>query len=215
MSLSGETNVRERPHFHSIVLDLPRVGVLLSSANTAKTLPSLPLVPFVSLSMPQSIAPEFDPDVPQPADGDTDLRRRGRHEGAAIRTLRREQEWNGTQDRELGRPIGNNHTADYQKAPSNGKSSGPGCFLPCGSVEIVPTGFEIVMQEPENQTRIITDSIDFINPKISTKNMNTNFENPSIEIPFQPIPYYEKPIPKPKKKSIFNKVKFSVNAGVY
>lgn len=83
------------------------------------------------------------------------------------------------------------------------------------NVEIVPTESEIVMQEPENQKRIITDSIDFINPKISTQNINTNFENPSIEIPFQSTPYYEKPIPKPKKKSIFNKVKISVNAGVY
>jgi hypothetical protein len=82
-------------------------------------------------------------------------------------------------------------------------------------VEIVPTEPKIVIQEPENQTRIITDSIDFINPKISTQNINTNFENPSIEIPFQSTPYYEKPIPKPKKKSIFNKVKISVNAGVY
>jgi hypothetical protein len=82
-------------------------------------------------------------------------------------------------------------------------------------VEVVPTELEIVMQEPENQTRIITDSIDFINPKISTKNMNTGFENPSIEIPFQATPYYEKPIPKPKKKSIWDKVRISGGVGIY
>jgi hypothetical protein len=81
--------------------------------------------------------------------------------------------------------------------------------------ETVPTEPEIVMQEPENQTRIITDSIDFISPKISTKNMNTGFENPSIEIPFQATPYYEKPIPKPKKKSIWDKVRFSGGVGIY
>jgi hypothetical protein len=81
--------------------------------------------------------------------------------------------------------------------------------------EVVPTEHEIVMQESENQTRIITDSIDFINPKISTKNMNTGFENPSIEIPFQPTPYYEKPIPKPKKKSIWDKVRISGVVGIY
>jgi hypothetical protein len=82
-------------------------------------------------------------------------------------------------------------------------------------VEVVPTEPEIVMQEPENQTRIITDSIDFISPKVSTKNMDTGFENPSIEIPFQATPYYEKPIPKPKKKSIWDKVRISGGVGIY
>jgi hypothetical protein len=74
---------------------------------------------------------------------------------------------------------------------------------------------EIIAQKPENQTRIITDSIDFISPKISTKNMNTGFGNPSIEIPFQATPYYEKPIPKPKKKSIWEKVRISGGVGIY
>ncbi len=82
-------------------------------------------------------------------------------------------------------------------------------------VEEVINEPEIVMQEPEIQTRIITDSIDFISPKISTKNMNTDFENPSIEIPFQPTPYYEKPIPKPKKKSIWDRVRISGGVGIY
>jgi NACalpha-BTF3-like transcription factor len=82
-------------------------------------------------------------------------------------------------------------------------------------VEVVVNEPEIIVQEPENQTRIIPDSIDFINPKISTKNMNTAFENPSLEIPFQAIPYYEKPIPKPKKKSIWDKVRISGGVGIY
>jgi hypothetical protein len=82
-------------------------------------------------------------------------------------------------------------------------------------IEIVPTEPEIVMQEPENQTRVITDSIDFISPKVSTKNMDTGFENPSIEIPFQATPYYEKPITKPKKKSIWDKVRISGGVGIY
>jgi hypothetical protein len=82
-------------------------------------------------------------------------------------------------------------------------------------IEVVPTEPEIVIQEPENQTRIITDSIDFISPKISTKNMNTAFENPSIEIPFQATPYFEKPIPKSKKKSIWDKVRISGGVGIY
>jgi hypothetical protein len=82
-------------------------------------------------------------------------------------------------------------------------------------VEIVTTEPEVVMQESENQTRMIIDSIDFISRKISTKNMNTGFENPSIEIPFQAIPYYEKPIPKPKKKSIWDKVRISGGVGIY
>lgn len=82
-------------------------------------------------------------------------------------------------------------------------------------VEIVTTEPEIVIREPENQMRIITDSIDFISPKISTKNMNTDFENPSIEIPFQSTPYYEKPKPKPQKKSFWDKVKISGGVGIY
>jgi NACalpha-BTF3-like transcription factor len=82
-------------------------------------------------------------------------------------------------------------------------------------VEVVVNEPDIIVQEPENQTRIITDSIDFINPKISTKNMDTGFENPSIEIPFQATPYYEKPIPKPKKKSIWDKVRISGGVGIY
>ncbi len=88
-------------------------------------------------------------------------------------------------------------------------------IIPKKEEEIVITEFENVVQEPENQERIITDSIDFISPKISTKNMSTDFENQSIEMPFQATPYYEKPMPKPQKKSIWNKVRISGGVGVY
>ena len=83
------------------------------------------------------------------------------------------------------------------------------------AIEVVITEPETVLQEPENQIRIITDSVDFISSKIVTKNMSTNIENPSIEMPFPTTPYYEKPIPKPRKKSIWDKVRFSGGVGVY
>lgn len=74
---------------------------------------------------------------------------------------------------------------------------------------------EIVTQIPENQERIITDSIDFMSPIMATKKVNSELVNPSINIPFEQTPYYEIPKPKPKKKSIWDKVRFSGAVGVY
>jgi hypothetical protein len=74
---------------------------------------------------------------------------------------------------------------------------------------------EIIAQIPENQERIITDSIDFMSPIMATKKMSSELMNPSINIPFDQTPYYEIPRPKSKKKSIWDKVKISGGVGVY
>jgi hypothetical protein len=74
---------------------------------------------------------------------------------------------------------------------------------------------EIVINEPKNQGRIITDSIDFMIPIIVTQKVNSGLINPSINIPFERIPYYEIPKPKSKKKSIWDKVRISGGVGVY
>jgi hypothetical protein len=74
---------------------------------------------------------------------------------------------------------------------------------------------EIITQIPENQERIITDSIDFMSPIMATKKINSEFMNPSINIPFEQTPYYEIPKPKSKKKSIWDKVRISGGVGVY
>ncbi|MEY4539075.1 MAG: hypothetical protein RLZZ306_832 [Bacteroidota bacterium] len=74
---------------------------------------------------------------------------------------------------------------------------------------------EIITQIPENQERIITDSIDFMSPIMATKKVNSELVNPSINIPFEQTPYYEIPKPKSKKKSIWDKVRISGGVGVY
>jgi hypothetical protein len=74
---------------------------------------------------------------------------------------------------------------------------------------------EIITQIPENQERIITDSIDFMSPIIVTQKVNSGLINPSINIPFERTPYYEIPKPKSKKKSIWDKVRISGGIGVY
>lgn len=74
---------------------------------------------------------------------------------------------------------------------------------------------EIVIIEPENQERIITDSIDFMNPIMATKKVSSELMNPSINILFEQTPYYEISKPKSKKKSIWDKVRISGGVGVY
>ena len=74
---------------------------------------------------------------------------------------------------------------------------------------------EIITQIPENQERIITDSIDFMSPIMATKKVNSELVNPSINIPFEQTPYYEISKPKPKKKSIWEKVRISGGVGIY
>ena len=74
---------------------------------------------------------------------------------------------------------------------------------------------EIVIQIPENQERIITDSVDFMSPIMATKKMSSELVNPSINIPFEQTPYYEISKPKSKKKSIWDKVRISGGVGVY
>jgi hypothetical protein len=74
---------------------------------------------------------------------------------------------------------------------------------------------EITTQLPENQERIITDSIDFMSPIMATKKVNSELINTSISIPFEQTPYYEIPKPKTKKKSIWDKVRISGGVGVY
>ena len=74
---------------------------------------------------------------------------------------------------------------------------------------------EIITQIPENQERIITDSIDFMSPIMAIKKVNSELMNPSINVPFEQTPYYEIPKPKSKKKSIWDKVRISGGVGVY
>lgn len=74
---------------------------------------------------------------------------------------------------------------------------------------------EIITQIPENQERIITDSIDLMSPIMATQKVNSELANPSINIPFEQTPYYEIPKPKSKKKSIWDKVRISGGIGIY
>ena len=74
---------------------------------------------------------------------------------------------------------------------------------------------EIITQIPENQERIISDSIDFMSPIMAIKKVNSELVNPSINVPFEQTPYYEIPKPKSKKKSIWDKVRISGGVGVY
>ena len=74
---------------------------------------------------------------------------------------------------------------------------------------------KIITQIPENQERIIVDSVDFMSPIMATQKVNSEFVNPSINIPFEQTPYYEIPKPKSKKKSIWDKVRISGGVGIY
>ena len=74
---------------------------------------------------------------------------------------------------------------------------------------------EIITQIPENQERIITDSIDFMSPIVATQKVNSEFVNPSINRSFEQTPYYEISKPKSKKKSIWDKVRISGGVGIY
>ena len=74
---------------------------------------------------------------------------------------------------------------------------------------------ESVTIEPQNQERIIIDSIDFMSPIILTQKVNSESLNPTINIPLERTPYYEIPKPKSKKKSIWEKVKVSGGVGIY
>lgn len=74
---------------------------------------------------------------------------------------------------------------------------------------------QIVTQIPEESKRIFTDSINFMSPIIITKRMNSELINSTINIPFEQVPYYEVPKPVFKKKSIWDKVKFSGSVGIY
>ena len=74
---------------------------------------------------------------------------------------------------------------------------------------------KIITQIPENQERIIADSVDFMSPIMATQKVNSEFVNPSINIPFEQTPYYEIPKPKSKKKSIWDKVRISGGVGIY
>ena len=74
---------------------------------------------------------------------------------------------------------------------------------------------EIITEIPENQERIIFDSVSFMNPIIATKKVNSEFDNSSINIPFEQTPYYEISKPKSKKKSIWDKVKISGGVGIF
>ena len=89
-------------------------------------------------------------------------------------------------------------------------------FIP-DKVEVIEPNIEIetITQTPENQERIITDSIDFMSPIIITQKVNSELMNPSINIPFERTPYYEIPKPKSKKKSIWDRVRISGGVGVY
>ncbi len=74
---------------------------------------------------------------------------------------------------------------------------------------------EIIAQIPENQERVIVDSIDFMSPIMATKKVNSELVNPPINIPFEQTPYYEIPKLKSKKKSIWDKIRISGGIGIY
>ena len=74
---------------------------------------------------------------------------------------------------------------------------------------------DILVKEPENEVRIINDSIDFMNPIMTTKKVNFELINPNIIIPFEQTPYYEIPKPITKKKSIWDRIRISGGVGVY
>ena len=64
------------------------------------------------------------------------------------------------------------------------------------------------------EQRTLTDSVEIITP-LTTKNIHADIENPTIILPIDQTPYYVKPIPKSRKKSIFRNVKISAGVGVY
>ena len=88
---------------------------------------------------------------------------------------------------------------------------------------IIPEKQEIIksdivvedVKEPENQERVIINSIDFMSPIMATQKINSELDSPSINIPFDNTPYYEIPKPKSKKKSILDKVRISGGVGIY
>jgi hypothetical protein len=73
---------------------------------------------------------------------------------------------------------------------------------------------ELKENNEETPPRTLTDSVEMIEP-LTIKNIQSEIENPAIVLPNDQTPYYVKPIPKSKKKSILKNVKFSVGAGVY
>jgi hypothetical protein len=66
----------------------------------------------------------------------------------------------------------------------------------------------------EISPRTLTDSVEMIEP-LTIKNIQSEIEHPVIILPTEQTPYYIKPIPKSKKKSILKNVKISVGAGLY
>jgi hypothetical protein len=74
---------------------------------------------------------------------------------------------------------------------------------------------ETITQIPENQEQIITDSINFMIPIVTPKKVDSELINKSMNIPFEQTPYYEISKPKPKKKSVWDKVRISGGVGIY
>jgi hypothetical protein len=68
--------------------------------------------------------------------------------------------------------------------------------------------------QPEKLERKLADSVDFITP-IAPKQIKSDFTTVIPEFQTEQTPYYEKPKPKPKKKSIFRNVRVSGGIGVY
>ena len=88
---------------------------------------------------------------------------------------------------------------------------------------IIPEKQEIIksdivvedVKEPENQERVIINSIDFMSPIMATQKISSELTNPTINAPFENTPYYETPKLKTKKKSIWDKVRISGGIGIY
>jgi|GEM_PF-4043571 len=85
-------------------------------------------------------------------------------------------------------------------------------FIPQKEKIIEP---EIVVVEPENEVRISNDSVEFINPILVTKKVNSELTNPNITIPFKQTPYYKIPKPVSKKKSVWDRFRISGGVGVF
>ena len=88
---------------------------------------------------------------------------------------------------------------------------------------VIPEKQEIIQSDviveditkPENQERIIINSLDLMSPIMATQKISSELTNPSINVPFENTPYYEIPKPKAKKKSIWDKIRISGGVGIY
>ena len=105
-----------------------------------------------------------------------------------------------------------NHKVKFVEVVGGDTNHGTKPFVP------VNTNYEVEKEETTSEItyegKTFTDSIEMIEP-LTTKNVHSEIENPTIILPIDQTPYYVKSFIKPQKKSIFKNVKISVGAGTY